>query len=186
MRNQLRTTENNSSQTDKHSRSLIPNLGFWNIFNMPFADMQKMEPRIEVSETKQNILVTAELPGVNEKDIDLQISANGYLTIQGEKHYKTEENIDGGYFSEISYGHVSRTVPLPQDLDYTKASAEYNNGILNVTIPKNNIEQSSSKKIAVNNRKEAQPSKQASSTKQKSNKQSSAISAKRGRHKKQS
>jgi HSP20 family protein len=56
------------------------------MFEMPSTiEFQNMEPKIEVSENKKNIMVTAELPGVNEQDIDLEISTNGYLTISGEK-----------------------------------------------------------------------------------------------------
>ncbi len=190
MRNQLRTTENRSTPAARRGRSSMPFGGFWTIFDTPFAELQTMEPKIEVSENNKNVMITAELPGVSEKDIDLQISANGYLTIKGEKRYKTEETIDGGYFSEISYGHISRTIPLPRELDYTKASALYDNGILSVTIPKTNQEQTSRQKIAVNARSEAKTAKSASAAKQKSNKQSVSQSQsstnKRGRRKKQS
>jgi HSP20 family protein len=72
------------------------------------------------------------------------------LTISGEKKHENTEVSKGGYFSEISYGHVSRTIPLPWDLDYSKASAEFNNGVLSVSIPKSNIEQENKRKISIN------------------------------------
>ncbi len=109
------------------------------------------EPKIEVSENKENVMVTAEIPGISEKDIELEISTNGYLTISGEKkHENTKYSTNGGYFSEISYGRVSRTVPLPWDLQYDKAFADYNNGVLTVTFPKATPDRSLKKKISIN------------------------------------
>ena len=116
----------------------------------------QQEPKIEVSENKENVLVTAEIPGISEKDIEVDISANGYLTISGEKkHENTEYSKNGGYFSEISYGRVSRTIPLPWDLQYDKAFADYNNGILTVTFPKSAPDRSMRKKININKAEKA-------------------------------
>ncbi len=151
MQNQPRTSEKKSlTPHNRHSgHHFLSN--FFNMFEMPSTiEFQNMEPKIEVSENKKNIMVTAELPGVNEQDIDLEISTNGYLTISGEKKHENTEVSKGGYFSEISYGHVSRTIPLPWDLDYSKASAEFNNGVLSVSIPKSNIEQENKRKISIN------------------------------------
>ena len=96
-------------------------------------------------------MVTAEIPGISENDIELEISTNGYLTISGEKkHENTKYSTNGGYFSEISYGRISRTVPLPWDLQYDKAFADYNNGVLTVTLPKATPDRSLRKKININ------------------------------------
>ncbi len=151
MQNQLRTNEKKSitSQPRHSGHDFLSNV--FNMFDMPSSiEFQNMEPKIEVSENKKNIMVTAELPGVNEQDIDLEISTNGYLTISGEKRHENTEVSKGGYFSEISYGHVSRTIPLPWELDYSKASAKFNNGVLSVSIPKTNTEQENKRKISIN------------------------------------
>ena len=151
MQNQLQTNEKktNISQTHHKTHHFLSN--FFNMFDMPSTiEFQNMEPKIEVSENKKNIMVTAELPGVNEQDIDLEISTNGYLTISGEKKHENTEVSKGGYFSEISYGHVSRTIPLPWDLDYAKAAAQFDNGVLSISIPKSNIEQEDKRKISIN------------------------------------
>ena len=114
------------------------------------------EPKIEVSENKDNVMVTAEIPGISEKDIELEISTNGYLTISGEKkHENTKYSTNGGYFSEISYGRISRTVPLPWDLQYDKAFADYSNGVLTVTLPKATPDRSQRKKININKAEKA-------------------------------
>ena len=160
MQNQLSTTE---KSTNHHSVSNHRNRTFGNllnIFDMPHNFMlHEMEPKIEVSENKKNVMVTAELPGINEQDIDLEISANGYLTINCEKRHENTEISQDNYFSEISYGHISRTIPLPWDLEYTKASAEYDNGVLTINIPKTTQEQSKKQKITVSKSKKSSSTK---------------------------
>jgi HSP20 family protein len=152
MQNQLRNIDNGSGQVAKH-HARRPMFGsLWNMFETPlglYNDWQSTEPRIEVSENKNEVVVTAEIPGVDEKDIDLEISANGYMTISGEKKHESRTTANGGYFSEIFYGQVSRTVPLPWDLDFAKAEAVYDNGVLTVSLPKLNSEQNNRKRIDV-------------------------------------
>lgn len=126
---------------------------FLNMFDLPatssMSSVSDMEPRIEVAEDENEVMVLAELPGVAEEDIDVEISADGYLTISGDKYDEYEDNHKGNYFSEISYGHVQRTIPLPQDLKFDQADAEYSDGILSISIPKSADAQQKRKKIAV-------------------------------------
>ncbi len=123
---------------------------FWNMMDFPHhSDMHELEPKIEVKENKNNVCVTAELPGLSEKDIDIEISSDGYLTISGEKRQENEETHQGNYFSEISYGMVKRTIPLPWDLQFENANAEYTDGMLKINIPKTAVEQQKKKKISV-------------------------------------
>ena len=143
--------------TGPHNRTKLPaSQNFFttllNLLDNPYnGGIIQSEPKIEVSENKENVMVTAEIPGISEKDIELEISNNGYLTISGEKkHENTKYSTNGGYFSEISYGRVSRTVPLPWDLQYDKAFADYNNGVLTITFPKANADKSLRKKIDIN------------------------------------
>lgn len=127
---------------------------FWNYMDMPsnFSDhtTADLEPRMQITETKDAVNVAAELPGINENDLDLKISSDGYLSISGEKKNSTESSDKDSYFSEISYGMFKRTIPLPWDLDYESAAATYNNGVLNVSIPKTQVEKQKFKKIAIN------------------------------------
>ncbi|MBE6468296.1 MAG: Hsp20/alpha crystallin family protein [Alphaproteobacteria bacterium] len=143
--------------TNSQSKAKIPaSQNFFttllNLLDVPQSkNIIQAEPKIEVSENKENVMVTAEIPGISEKDIELEISTNGYLTISGEKkHENTKYSTNGGYFSEISYGRISRTVPLPWDLQYDKAFADYNNGVLTVTLPKATPDRSKRKKININ------------------------------------
>lgn len=158
MRNEVTTSKNNTNQdvSIHHTGGEMHNFlhHFWNMFDFPKThDMEEMEPKIEVNNKKDAVVVSAEMPGVAEKDMDVQISSDGYLTISGEKRQQNEDNSEGSYFSEMYYGKVSRTIPLPWDLNFDLANAEYNDGVLTVSIPKTQIEKQKVKKISVKKNK---------------------------------
>ncbi len=158
MRNEVTTSKNNTNQdvSIHHTGGEMHNFlhHFWNMFDFPKThDMEEMEPKIEVNNKKDAVVVSAEMPGVAEKDMDVQISSDGYLTISGEKRQQNEDNSEGSYFSEMYYGKVSRTIPLPWDLNFDQANAEYNDGVLTVSIPKTQIEKQKVKKISVKKNK---------------------------------
>ena len=159
MNNQMMTTENEHNIPIHNHNGDFRNLvhHFWNMldFSHHNTDMTNMEPKIEVSENKKNVTVTAEMPGVDEKNMNVEISSDGYLTISGEKKHQREENKEGSYFSEISYGMVRRSIPLPWDLEFNQAKADYDDGILKITIPKSAVEQKKRKKINVNKTQKA-------------------------------
>lgn len=113
------------------------------------SSLGEWEPKIQVSESKEAVNITAELPGLNEEDLDLQISSDGYLSLCGEKKNSCESTDKDAYFSEISYGVFKRTIPLPWDLDYDNALANYNNGVLTISIPKTSVEKQKFKKISI-------------------------------------
>lgn len=111
---------------------------------------RQLSPKVEVEENENDVVVSAELPGIPENSIDLEVSSDGYLTISGEKKQEKKENKKGSYFSEFSYGSFTRTVPLPWDLKFEDANAEYKDGILKVVFPKSQNEQGKKKKISIN------------------------------------
>ena len=94
-------------------------------------------PKIDVSETKDGIEVTAELPGVDEKDIDLTLS-NDVLTIRGEKKSERDEadKEKNWHVVERRYGSFSRTVTLPYQPDSDKIEAKFEKGVLRIRLPK--------------------------------------------------
>jgi HSP20 family protein len=94
-----------------------------------------LSPKIDVAESKDAIDVTAELPGVEEKDLDVTL-ANGMVTVRGEKRTEHgEQNKDKNWHVvERSYGSFSRTVPLPFDPDPAKVEAKFDNGVLRIHI----------------------------------------------------
>lgn len=122
---------------------------FWNFVDSSNAESSDLSPKIQVTEHKDSVSVTAEIPGIDEKDIDLKVSADGYLSISGEKKNEITQNTKDNYFSEISYGMFRRTIQLPWDLDYEATAAKYSNGVLTVSIPKSQIEKQKFKKITV-------------------------------------
>jgi HSP20 family protein len=103
-------------------------------------------PNIEVSENDKEVQVTAEVPGLDEKDIEVEL-ADGTLVIKGEK--KTEIEEKDRLFSERYYGRFERRIPVEQ-VDEDKVSAAFKNGVLTITMPKAPQAQSKVKRIAVN------------------------------------
>lgn len=127
----------------------------WNyFFDFGGNAVDSLQPKIDITDEKNSVMVTAEIPGINEEKIDLKISDDGYLTISGEKEHRKEHNASNSYFSEISYGMFKRTIPLPLDLDYNMADATYENGVLNISIPKSKEEKQKYKKINVKKKSE--------------------------------
>jgi HSP20 family protein len=92
-------------------------------------------PRLDVVERDGELLVSAELPGLEEKDISVEVHGN-VLSLQGEKKSEHEERKAGWHWSERSYGSFRRMVELPVDVEADKASASFKNGVLTITLPK--------------------------------------------------
>jgi HSP20 family protein len=105
-------------------------------------------PSVDVSEDDKQVKVTAELPGMDEKDIDVSLSKDS-LTIKGEKKEEKEEKKKDYYRMERSYGSFSRTIALPVEVDTDKVRAEFRKGILTVTMPKTSKAIEETKKISV-------------------------------------
>jgi HSP20 family protein len=99
----------------------------------PFS-MADVSVKMDVVETKDGVELTAELPGMEEKDVQVTLS-DRILTISGEKRAEKEEKDKNYYFSERSYGSFSRSVELPSDIEADKISAVFAKGILKVTVP---------------------------------------------------
>ena len=90
-------------------------------------------PRVELSENDKEIRVTAELPGMEEKDIEISLD-NHQLVIRGEKKSETSDEERG--YSERSYGRFERRIGLPRGIERDKVAATFKNGVLTVTLPK--------------------------------------------------
>ena len=105
-------------------------------------------PRVDVTETDKEVKVSAEIPGVEPKDIDVSVE-DGMLTIRGEKKYEREEKEKEQYRMERSYGSFERAIALPAEVDKAKAKAEFKQGVLRLTLPKRPGAPSRRKKISV-------------------------------------
>lgn len=91
-------------------------------------------PSVDVLERDGNLILRAELPGMDEKDIDLKLEGS-VLTLRGERKMEKEENKANYHRIESSYGSFTRSFTLPDTVDFEKIKAEYKNGVLSVTIP---------------------------------------------------
>jgi HSP20 family protein len=103
-------------------------------------------PSLDVSETKQNVVVKGEVPGMDPKDIDISY-ADGVLTIKGEKKQEQEENDENYHVVERRYGSFSRSIRLPHEIQSDKIKASYKNGVLKVSLPKS--EEAKKKEIRI-------------------------------------
>jgi HSP20 family protein len=108
-------------------------------------------PRLDVSEDAKAFTVTAELPGMSEKEIDLSISGDT-LTIRGEKKEEEEEKENRNYYySERSYGSFMKSIPLPGHIEKDKVAASFKKGVLIITLPKTATAMEATRKIEVKN-----------------------------------
>lgn len=117
-------------------------------FNLPGAGERTFAPRIDVEEREKEIVVSAELPGVEEKDVQVSASSD-FLTIRGEKKEKKEEKRKNYYRKETFQGIFDRRIPLPCEVDRDKAAAVFRKGVLTVTLPKSAEARADAKTISV-------------------------------------
>ena len=104
-------------------------------------------PSVEVSETDKDLRISAELPGLEEKDVEVLIG-DGVLTLRGEKKSEIEDKDRA--FSERSYGRFERHIPLAWNVEEDKIDASFKNGVLTVTMPKAPESRPNMKRIAIN------------------------------------
>lgn len=121
---------------------------FWRGFDWPDGGMTRALawPSVEISDTEKELKVQAELPGVEEKDVEVLLN-NGVLTIRGEK--KSESEDKGRRLSERYYGRFERDISLPVEVQEDKVSATFNKGVLTVTLPKSDQGAQKSKRIQI-------------------------------------
>jgi HSP20 family protein len=105
-------------------------------------------PSLDMSETKDNYVVKAEVPGIDAKHIDISLTGD-VLTIKGEKSQEKEEKEEDHHLVERSYGSFSRSVRIPAEVESNKIKASYKNGILAITLPKSEKVKAKEVKIKV-------------------------------------
>ncbi len=93
------------------------------------------EPRVDVQDKDKELVVTAEIPGVSEDDLDIQLEDNT-IVLRGEKEYADEYQEGTSHTRERSYGSFIRRVPLPVEVDEDNASAKFKNGVVTIRVPK--------------------------------------------------
>ncbi|MDR9418888.1 Hsp20/alpha crystallin family protein [Gracilimonas sp.] len=121
---------------------------FEDALNWPRTTTSGFIPELNVYETDTEFEISAALPGMNKDDIEITFNS-GVLTISGERKMQKEENGRRYHRVESRFGKFSRSLPLPGDIvDHDKIAANYENGVLNVTIPK--VKDKAAKRIKVN------------------------------------
>ena len=119
-------------------RSLRPLTGGW----------QGVTPTVDVAETDRELVVTAELPGLDQKDFEVTL-AGDVLTIKGEKKAEQEQKEGDHYYMERRFGAFSRSVRLPFEVKDEKVEAKYEKGVLTIRVPKPTEAQKSVRRIEV-------------------------------------
>lgn len=118
-----------------HRGWLRPFHELWPEFGRLEETMELGAPRVDVIDRDEEILVRAEVPGVEKKDLKVDLSGQ-LLTIDGERRHE-EKKEEGEYFrAEIARGAFTRTIRLPEDVELEKSKAEFNEGILEIHLPK--------------------------------------------------
>jgi len=105
-------------------------------FAAPAQTQAALMPSIDVDETEQAFMVTAELPGIDPKDVEIDLRDNA-LMLRGEKRSERNEENGGRRYSERSFGRFERTIPFAAEVDADHVEASFENGVLKITLPKN-------------------------------------------------
>ena len=107
-----------------------------------------LKPTLDIGATEREYTISVEVPGVDQKDVKIEIT-NNTLTIRGEKKQEKEEKEKNFYRMERSYGSFQRTLSLPDDADQEKINAVFKNGVLTVTMPRKALPQAEVKRIEI-------------------------------------
>ena len=111
-----------------------------------------LKPQVDVAVSEKEYSIAVEVPGVDEKDVKVEI-ANNTMTIRGEKKQEKEEKEKNFYCMERSYGSFQRVLSLPEDADDEKVKAEFKKGILNIRVPRKELPKSDVKKVEIKGEK---------------------------------
>jgi len=127
--------------------------GLWPSLYDPFRGWatkvsEFFSPASDAKQAQDAYHISMELPGVDEKDIELTVH-DGVVTVKGEKKTETEEKGDSWYFSERQYGSFSRAFRLPADADESKVEADLKDGVLTIVVPKTEPKVPEAKKVEI-------------------------------------
>jgi HSP20 family protein len=113
-----------------------------------FERLALWSPHFELIERDNQLVVRADLPGLNKDDVTVEVD-DGILTISGEQKQEREEKREGYYRSEQGYGRFFRAIPLPEGVDAEHTNASFDNGVLEVSFPAPKRQQRTAKRIPV-------------------------------------
>lgn len=127
---------------------------FFGDFDLPDGPLQALTqagafvPRMDVVETDKDLVITAELAGMDEKDVEVTLK-DDVLTIKGEKKTERDEKDRRGFLCERTYGNFSRSVALPDGVETDSIDASFKKGVLSVRLTKTPVEEPKTKKIEI-------------------------------------
>jgi HSP20 family protein len=136
-----------SEQMDR----LFEDFGFGSGFGGEFGrlgSIRDWSPQVEVFERDKQLVLRADLPGLTKDDIDVNITEDE-IVLKGERRQESEENEEGYYRSERSYGSFYRSIPLPEGINPDEANASFRNGVLEITMPAPKEAQKRSKRLEI-------------------------------------
>ncbi|NJM23159.1 MAG: Hsp20/alpha crystallin family protein [Richelia sp. SM1_7_0] len=117
-----------TKKADSHALSSIPKV-----------ENATWEPAIEIKETDSNLILQAQVPGIEPKDLDIHVTKDA-VSISGEHEEQKVHYEKGIYRTEFEYGHFQRIIPLPMCVEYNNVKAEIHNGLLTLSLPKSHSE----------------------------------------------
>jgi HSP20 family protein len=120
------------------------------LFSEQGATSRPWAPSVDIFETDNELVLKADLPDVKMENIDIQIE-NGTLTLKGERKFEKDEKNKGFHRIERSYGSFVRYFTLPETVNTENVRAEYNNGVLTITLPKKEVAKPKTVKVQVSN-----------------------------------
>ena len=124
------------------------NFGFLDTPSLDRFSAGHISPRVDLHETEKAYSLTAELPGLDEKDVELSVH-DGVLTLKGEKRYEKKDDKDEARVIERHYGSFQRIFTLPSDVDDAEIEAKFDKGVLTVTMPKKPGAKPAGRQIAI-------------------------------------
>lgn len=141
--------ETNETRSQNDLVNLLDNI-FNDFYSFSIPSFQKirgeLSPRIDISETDSDYHIDTDLPGIDQKDIDIKLD-NNILTIKGKSEDQSETKERNYYIKERYYGSFQRSISLPNNMNADDINAKFENGVLHIKIPKK--EQENTRKIEI-------------------------------------
>jgi len=131
---------------DRMFDSVFPGVGWGRMLDV---ENDLLRPHVDVASTEKEYTITVEVPGVEEKDVKLELTHDGQLVVRGEKKQEKEQKDKNFHRVERSYGSFQRTFSLPEDANQENINASFKNGLLTITLQRKAISQTPAKRIEI-------------------------------------